>query len=100
MTFKKILVPFDGSLQSGKAFKKAIEMAPKFNSQIMLLTILHKKPKNLSLDKKIIQEILNEDDFSTKTINRLMQIAQDKKVQLDFDVEFDSSIPNGILRYC
>lgn len=36
--FQNILVPFDLSNQSTRAFKTALEMATKFNSKITLLT--------------------------------------------------------------
>ncbi len=40
MLFKNILVPYDGSSHSKHAFKVALDIATKYNSNISLVTIL------------------------------------------------------------
>ena len=42
MTFKKILVPYDGSKYARSAFKMALEFADKYDSKIIILTCLVK----------------------------------------------------------
>lgn len=43
MTFKKILVPIDGSTYSAKAIRTATEIAQKNESEIVMLTCLRKE---------------------------------------------------------
>ena len=98
---KSILVPFDGSAYASKAFKQALEIAANLDSNITLLTVLHKKPKDTTPSKKDIAKMLEEDDedFSIKIINDLEKEAKAQNVQFSFDIAFDSSIPKGIVRY-
>jgi len=39
MIFQKILVPLDGSEHSGRALETAVQIAKKFNSKLVLLTV-------------------------------------------------------------
>jgi nucleotide-binding universal stress UspA family protein len=48
--FNKILVPLDGSRLSGKAVPYAIELAKKFNAQIMLLRVVKQSTPVLITD--------------------------------------------------
>ena len=47
-SFKKIIVPFDGSKYSEKALQKAIEIVKEFDSKIILIYVVEKSlPVNL-----------------------------------------------------
>lgn len=51
--FQKILVPLDGSDLAEEALKAAIELAEKFDSQLILLTVLLNIPKKAARDFRI-----------------------------------------------
>ena len=60
---KKILVPYDDSGFSQKAFEKGLEIAEKFQSQLIVLTVIQSKTSNstgTSLERA--QEIQDEDN--------------------------------------
>ena len=40
MTFQKILVPYDGSSCSDRAFKAALDLAQKYNSKITIVSCI------------------------------------------------------------
>jgi len=65
-SFKKILVPVDGSKYSEKALQRASELCAAFDSQIVLVYVVEKSlPVNL-LDRKEYLEILRK--FGDKTL--------------------------------
>ncbi|MGV7226636.1 MAG: universal stress protein [Nitrosopumilus sp.] len=67
-SFKKILVPVDGSVYSEKALKRASEIVQVFDSKVFLIYVVEKSiPVNL-LDRKEYLEILRK--FGTKTLEK------------------------------
>ena len=67
-SFKKILVPLDGSTYSEKALKRAGDFVEGFDSEIILIYVVEKSiPVNL-LDRKEYLELLRK--FGTKTLNK------------------------------
>lgn len=65
---KNILVPFDGSAYASKAFKQALEITTKFNSNMTVLTVLTINQKIQPLTKKDI----------AKCSRKMMRILQYK----------------------
>ncbi len=67
-SFKKILVPIDGSSYSEKALKRACDFVEAFGSEIILIYVVEKSiPINL-LDRKEYLEILQK--FGTKILDK------------------------------
>ena len=66
-SFKKILVPLDGSVYSEKALKRACEFVDAFDSEIVLIYVVEKSiPLNL-LDRKEYLGILRK--FGNKVLD-------------------------------
>lgn len=67
-SFRKILVPVDGSKYSEKALQRASEICAAFDSQVILVYVVEKSiPFNL-LDRKEYLEILRK--FGDKTLKK------------------------------
>ena len=67
-SFKKILVPIDGSKYSEKALQRAIEIAERFGSKIILIYVIEKSiPVNL-LDRSEYLKIIRK--FGKKTLDK------------------------------
>ena len=77
-SFKKILVPLDGSKYSEKALQRACEIVKAFDSKIILLYVVEKSlPVNL-LDRKEYQEILRK--FGNKTLEKANNVLLKKGI--------------------
>ena len=98
---KNILVPFDGSGYSEKAFEKALEITSKFDSELTALTVLHAKLEDssgVSIQRlgEIQEEQINE---ATTMLKNLEEKAKSKNVQLSIKVIHNPSSAEGILSY-
>ncbi|MDH3276555.1 MAG: universal stress protein [Nitrosopumilus sp.] len=77
-SFKKILVPLDGSKYSEKALQRASEIGITFDSKIILLYVVEKSlPLNL-LDRKEYLEILHK--FGDKTLKKASDFLLKKEI--------------------
>ena len=75
-SFKKILVPIDGSKYSEKALQRACEIIDAFDSEIILLYVVEKSiPINL-LDRKEYLTILRR--FGKKTLDKANNVLLKK----------------------
>jgi len=71
---KKILVPFDGSGYSEKAYEKALEIAEKFESELIVMTVIQSKISDSSgMSLTRMQEIQDEDKESTTTMLKTLE---------------------------
>ena len=98
---KKVLVPFDGSKYSQKAYEKALQIAEKFESQIMVVTVLQSPVSDstgMSLER--MQEIQDEEeDVATKMLRDLESQANAKNVPFSIKVIHNPSSEDGILAF-
>ncbi len=77
-SFKKILVPLDGSKYSDKALQRACEVVNAFDSKLVLLYVVEKSlPINL-LDRKVYLEILRK--FGKKTLEKANNVLSKKGI--------------------
>lgn len=77
-SFKKILVPLDGSKYSEKALQRACEIVNAFESKIILLYVMEKPlPINL-LDNKEYLEMIQK--FGNKTLEKANNILLKKGI--------------------
>ena len=77
-SFKKILVPLDGSKYSEKALQRACEIVNAFDSKIILLYVVEKSlPINL-LDRKVYLTIIR--GFGNKTLLKANNILLKKGI--------------------
>jgi len=101
MAFSKILVPFDGSVYSMKAFKIALEIAKKQKSKLHVLTCLEKE--NLGawyidkrINKKIIQDAKN---YAKNQLLKLEKLSKNSNVPISIHIEETSSIAKKIVDF-
>ena len=98
---KKILVPFDGSGYSEKAFEKGLEIAEKFGSEIIVMTVVQSKISDsagMSLER--MQEIQDEEeDMATTMLKKLEGKANAKKVSFSIKIIHNPSSSEGIVNY-
>ena len=101
MTFSKILVPFDGSGYSEKAFEKALEIATKFESRLIVMTVLQSKVSDSSgISITRMQEIQDEEeDIATTMLKKLEDKAKAKNVPFTIKVVHNPSSSDGIISF-
>lgn len=98
---KNILVPFDGSGFSQKAFEKALEIAEKFSSQIIVLTVLQSKVSDSAeISLKRLQEIQEEEENEALAIlKKLEDQASAKNISLSMKIIHNPSSSDGIVAF-
>ena len=97
----KILVPFDGSEYSQKAFDEALEIAARFESKLIVMTVIQSKVSHssgMSLDR--LEEIQNEEeDIATNMLKKLEGKATTKNVSFSIKVIYNPSSSDGIVSF-
>ena len=97
MEFKKILVPYDGSECSLRAFKIATEMAKKFNSKLTVVTVILEFYYTRSLYANVrYEEILLKKQRGSAN-NALSKIRTNAKKQ-GIDVATDVLKSNSVVK--
>ncbi|QLH03612.1 universal stress protein [Nitrosopumilus cobalaminigenes] len=98
---KKILVPFDGSGYSQKAFEKGLEIAEKFESKLIVMTVLQSKISDsagISLERlEEIQE--EEEDAATAMLKKLEDQANEKNIPFSIKIIHNPSSSDGIVSF-
>jgi nucleotide-binding universal stress UspA family protein len=88
MTFKNILVPYDGSTYANRAFNKAIEIAKQHNSNLKVVACLD--IANLGgwyIDKRINKDIMKKAKNLTKELfSKLDDTAKKRSMHVDFKI--------------
>lgn len=101
MSFQQILVPYDASSYANHAFDEALKIAEKFNSKIIVLTVLGTKVEyspGVSLERATqIQD--EHEDAATKILKDLEGIAKEKGIDFAFKVIYDPSPQKGIISF-
>ncbi|NIP62708.1 MAG: universal stress protein [Nitrosopumilaceae archaeon] len=100
MAFQRILVPFDSSSYSKKAFERALGMAKNFNGKIFLLTIVQGpymgKPYKTGFSKKSAS---SEKERVKKIVSKMSKQAEKNGVDYKSDIKYSESVIEGILNY-
>lgn len=98
---KNILIPFDGSGYSQKAFEKALEIAEKFESRIIVMTVLQSKiPDSAGVSLERLQEIQDEEeDIATVMLKKLEYQANSKNVSFSIAIIHNPSSSDGIVAF-
>ena len=99
--FKNILVPFDLSTQSTRAFKVALDIAKCRDSKITLLTCLegdawHHKYYDARADSELIKK---QKKVSQKYIEKLESLAEKNNVTVKSQIITSKSVVNDIVNY-
>lgn len=101
MNFKKILVPYDGSVCAQKAFKTALEIGKKFDSVITVIICI-KSPARISLyyDSKFDERILKKQNTTAmQQILRLEEHAKKSGLKIKSHVSQTGSIVKSITEF-
>ncbi len=77
-SFKKILVPLDGSKYSEKALQRACEVLNAFDSKIILLYVVEKSLPINFLDRKVYLEMVRK--FGHKTLEKANNVLLKKGI--------------------
>ena len=78
-SFRKILVPLDGSKFSEKALQRACEVTKAFDAKITLLYVVEKSPTLNILDRNEYLELLEK--FGTRTLEKAKDIVLKKGIK-------------------
>lgn len=101
MTFKNILVPYDGSTHANRAFNKAIEIAKQHNSNLKVVACLD--IANLGgwyIDKRINKDIMKKAKSSTeKLFSRLDYTAKKNSISVDFKIIKSSNTVKSLISF-
>lgn len=98
---KKILVPFDGSGYSEKAYEKALEIAEKFESDVIVMTVLQSKiPDSAGVSIQRLQELQDEqENEATSMLRKLETEAKNKNIPFSIKVVHNPSSSDGIATF-
>ncbi len=101
MAFSKILVPFDASTYSMKAFKSALDIAKNQKSEIHVLTCLEKENlgawyKDSRINKKIMTDAKN---YAKDVLVKLEKIGKDNGVPISIVIKETKSIAKEIVEF-
>lgn len=101
MSFTNILVPYDGSKPSIRAFKIALDMAKKHGSKLKVVTFIGKADVGAwYIDVKLNKEIMKKaKNFSKKYLSRLEDMAKKEGVRISSDVIETDSIVKELLSF-
>ena len=99
--FKNILVPFDLSSQSTRAFKMALDIAKKYDSKITLLTCIegdawHHKYYDARADSELIKK---QKKVSKKHLEDLESLASKNNVSISSSIITSKSVVNDIVTF-
>ena len=85
MTFKNILVPYDGSTHANRAFNTAIEIAKQHNSSIKVVACLDTADLGiLRIDRRINRDIMKMAEKQTKELfSKLDDTAKKNSIPID-----------------
>lgn len=101
MAITNILVPFDGSTYSVKAFNAALDIAKKQQAKISILTCLEKE--NLGAwyaDKRVNKKIMNDaKKFARDSLSKLENTAEKSDVLLSVHILETKSISKQIVDF-
>ncbi len=101
MMFSNILVPFDLSNQSIRAFKTALDIAKKYNSKITVLTCLegdawHHKFYDSRADNELIKK---QKQVTLSHIAKLESIAKKSNISLKSQILKSTSVVKDIITF-
>jgi len=99
--FKNILVPFDLSTQSTRAFKVALDLAQNYDSKITLLTCLEGDAwKHKFYDSRTDDELIKKQKKVTqKHLEKLESLANKNNVVIRSQILKSKSVVNDIITF-
>ena len=101
MLFKNILVAFDSSSFSQRAFKNALDIADPELSKVTICSVVTGiYQPSIGFSMKYTQELLdNQTKYLKKIFNKLQKEAKKKEISISLKILHDPSVSKGILNY-
>lgn len=101
MEFKNILVAFDSSGFSNRAFKTALDIAEPYSSKITIATVVTGTYQpSVGFSMKFNKELLEKHTRILKKIfSKLQADSKKKNLRLSFKILHDPSVSKAILNY-
>jgi nucleotide-binding universal stress UspA family protein len=97
---KNILVPYDFTNFADLAFEKAMEIARKFDSKLILLTVIGSDIDTAGMSLSRAQEVHDEIENKTKEdLNKVKDSNQHDNVEVFVEIIHYSSTIDGILSF-
>jgi len=101
MSFKNILVPYDGSIFANNAFRKALDIAIQHNSNLKVVACLD--IENIGgwyIDKRTNKEIMkNAKKLTTHLFSKLETIARKKSISVDMKIIESNNTVKSLISY-
>ena len=101
MFFRNILVPYDGSKNSSRAFKIAIDMAKKYDSKIIVITcidVIYRGQWYYDSDY-YADKIKKQKEIVRKSVANLEKSAKKEGIDFTFEVFQSRSIVEKIITF-
>ena len=102
MTFKNILVPYDGSKCSDHAFNVALDIAKNYNSKITIVTCLERDFRTpwYGPDSRVNDALLKKQKKAVdKNFSSLEKVAKKSKVSISSKIIVAQSIVKSLLSF-
>ena len=100
MVFKNILVPYDGTNFSNRAFRKALDIAKKNDSKITVFTVIEGEYSAITGYSKINpQTIKKQQNAAKKYIYKLEQTAKNLNIPFSVKIKQGTSIVKEIINF-
>jgi len=98
---KKILVPFDGSEYSEKAFEKALEIAEKFESELIAMTVIQSElPDSAGMSLQRLEEIQDEqEDKANDMLKKLETRTKAENVSFSIKIIHNPSSSDAVVTF-
>jgi len=98
LVFKNILVPYDGTNFSNRAFRKALDIAKKDDSKITVFTVIEGEYSAIRGFSKINPQIIKkQQNTAKKYIYKLEQTAKNLDVPISVKIKQGTSIIKEII---
>jgi len=100
MIFKNILVPYDGTSFSNRAFQKALDIAKKDNSKITIFTVIEGEYSAIMGYSKINPQVIKKQQSAAKKyIYKLESSAKNSGVSITVKIKQGTKIVKEILDF-
>lgn len=100
MIFKNILVPYDGTNFSNRAFQKALDVAKKDGSQITIFTVIEGQYSAIMGYSKINPQVIKKQQSAVKKyISKLESSAKNNNVPISVKIKQGTIIVKEIINF-